>query len=221
MATGTQRAYDVLRGNILAGVYAPGAKLSEVALAESLQASRTPIREALRLLARDGLVEVSPHRGARVVRWDTDDLEDLFSLRAVLESHGAGRAARFRTPAQLERMHRLVEAMDDLGTTCDESAVAQRTRLNNELHQEIVAAAGSVRLRESLGSLIHVPLIMRTFAVYSQAATARSQQQHRDLVAAVREQNVDLARAVMTAHILSAYQEIDAPEQGVPGQEET
>lgn len=209
MATGTERAYESLRKAILHGEFEPGAKLNEVALSDRLHISRTPVREALRQLASDGLVEVEPNRGARVVRWDEGDLADIFPLRALLEGYGAARAAVRRSEENLQRLDRLVGEMDSLEVRAgDDDAIAERTRLNNEFHREIIAASGSPRLELALSQLINVPLILRTYSVYSDAALTRSQQQHRDLLDAIRLGNPKWAESVMTAHILAAHEEI-------------
>lgn len=215
--TACERVYLSVRSDILDGTHEPGAKLSEVALGRRLHASRTPVREALRLLARDGLVRISPNRGARVMRWDVDDLDALFSLRTMLESHGAGRAAIHRTPAQLDDIRDLVAQMDTLGPVLDEKLVMERARLDDELHRTIMLAARSPHLVASLHPLIHMSLITDTFRVYSAAATARSQQQHRDLLMAIEEKNAELARAVMSAHFLCAYQEVQRDSRASPG----
>lgn len=215
MSTGSERAYEWLRRAILHGEFEPGEKLNEVALSTRMAISRTPVREALRQLARDGLVEVESNKGARVVQWDDDDLADIFPLRAMLEGYGAARAATHRTERHLERLTELADAMDRLVVEPgDHEAVAKRTALNNDFHREIVDAAASPRLGAALGQLIHVPLILKTYAMYSDVAMARSQQQHRDLLTAIRTGNADWANAVMTAHILSAYEEIRSG--GVP-----
>lgn len=206
--TACERVYRAVRSDILDGTYGPDTKLSEVDLGRRLHASRTPVREALRLLARDGLVRISPNRGARVMRWDVDDLDALFSLRTMLESHGAGRAARHRSADQLDTMWELVAQMDDLGEVLDDAAMVRRARLDNELHHTIMLAARSPHLVASLHPLIHMSLITSTFRVYSPAATTRSQQQHRDLVTAIQDGNAELARAVMSAHFLAAHQEV-------------
>ena len=97
MARLASEAYEKVRGRILSGELGDGVRLGEEELAEALSISRTPVREALRRLAAEGLVELLPNRGARVPRWDESDVNDIFDLRAVLESHAAGRAATPRS----------------------------------------------------------------------------------------------------------------------------
>src|SRR5680860_567410 len=82
-----------IRAAILDGRLAPGESLRETQLAESLGTSRTPIREALIMLEREGLVQGAPNRGSTVRRFDQDELEDLYNIRAALEGHAARQAA--------------------------------------------------------------------------------------------------------------------------------
>src|SRR5262249_20109196 len=80
-------AADVIRESILAGRIPAGARIGEVDLARQLSVSRTPIREALSRLAAEGLVELSPNRGARVTSWSTAELREIFELRLRLEPY--------------------------------------------------------------------------------------------------------------------------------------
>lgn len=209
MSTGSERAYNELRRLILQGEFGPGEKLSEVALSTRLGISRTPVREALRQLGRDGLVELEPNRGARVARWGSEDLAEIFPLRATLEGYGAARAARYRSSQHLVRLDQLLRAMDDLATDENPNDVAAtRTSLNHQFHQQIVEAAASPRLAEALRTVIYVPLILKTYSTYSREALVRSQQQHRDLYTAIAAGDQEWARVTMTAHILGAFHQL-------------
>jgi DNA-binding GntR family transcriptional regulator len=91
--TSAVRVQEELREAILAGSLPPGARLRAEPLAERLRTSRTPVREALILLAREGLVDIEPRRGAIVRSFDAADLADLYDVRALIEPHAARRAA--------------------------------------------------------------------------------------------------------------------------------
>src|ERR1700761_1180077 len=92
--TNTTRVQDQLREAILAGTLEPGTRLRAEAVAERLSSSRTPVREALLLLAREGLVEIEPRRGATVRAFDAADVSDLYEVRSLIEPHAAALAAR-------------------------------------------------------------------------------------------------------------------------------
>ncbi len=106
------RVYDTLRQGILDGRYAPGTRLGEADLADSLGVSRTPVREALRRLGSEGLLATLPNKGARVRTWTAGELGDIFDLRALLEGHAAARAATRVTDADINVMNNLVTRME-------------------------------------------------------------------------------------------------------------
>src|SRR5690348_1788379 len=85
MTAASDRAVNQLRERILGGEYVPGERLAEVELAEKLGVSRTPVREALRRLAAEGLVDITANKGARVVEYPRPDLERIFEIRARVE----------------------------------------------------------------------------------------------------------------------------------------
>ena len=205
VTTATDRSYGGLRSAILEGRLAPGKRLQEVKLAEWLHVSRTPVREALRALALEGLVEVTQGKGARVVSWSHDELEEIFGLRAELEGYGAARAAERRTSDDLDRLHQILVAMDKIVTSSTPEDLARSAELNNRFHSGIVAASHNRRLAVSLSSLIHLPLILQTYTRFSPAELVRSQSQHRDLFAAIRTNNAAWARSTMSAHIWAGH----------------
>ena len=95
-----ERLADHLRDQIASGALAPGRRLVEQDLAGALQVSRVPLREAFRILCAEGLVTLSPHRGAEVSSTSQEELEELFEVRAMLESRAAVLAARRAAPQQ-------------------------------------------------------------------------------------------------------------------------
>lgn len=215
MARLASEAYQQVRGRILSGELRDGERLGEEELAEALGISRTPVREALRMLAAEGLVELLPNRGARVPRWDEDDVNDIFDLRALLESHAAGRAARASDDELVPRLESLCERMEDVNAKMgDVEDLAQLASINREFHAAVVAGASSPRLSALVASLVHVPVIMQTFKNYSQAALDRSLRHHREVVDAIRVHDGDWASSVMRAHVLAARHQVVCPPVG-------
>nr|BFE78263.1 hypothetical protein GCM10020093_008640 [Planobispora longispora] len=145
---------DDLRDLILRGRYAPGARLGEVELAETLGVSRTPVREALRRLQAEGLVEVVANRGARVAEHPAGDLETVFELRARIEGLAARQAAAVATAEDADRLHGIAVALREHAERHDLDAVY---RLNADFHQGLVRLGGSAVLAQSLSALIHSP----------------------------------------------------------------
>ena len=202
MTRAVDRVYAHIRDAIVDGRYAPGARLGEVEIAELTRTSRTPVREALRQLEMEGLVEVLPHRGARVYTWTADDLEEIYDLRMTLEAMAAERATGRIRPAELDRMDELCVLMES--ATADNPDLDRLAALNDEFHAIVRSAAASARLVSMLGAVIALPLVMRTFHRYTHTDLARSHAHHRDLVAALRAGDPVWAGSVMRAHVRAA-----------------
>jgi DNA-binding GntR family transcriptional regulator len=225
MAQATEHAYAQIRSLLIAGDFEPGSRLREEDLAERTGVSRTPVREALRRLANEGFVTFQPHRGVQVISWTDQDLDELFGVRALLESYGAGQAAGRATADHVAAMYGLCDRMDALAEQTYElehpvdgdgsrlppsvQEVYHRiAELNNEFHETVLASTGNAYLRSLMGGLISMPLVQRTFMRYSGERLARSMSHHRELVDAIRSGDSSWASSVMNAHVRSARVEL-------------
>lgn len=198
------RVYARLRQGILDGTYAQGTRLGEVDLADALGVSRTPVREALRRLGSEGLLSTMPNKGARVRTWTASELNDISDLRALLEGHAAALAASRVTEADLRYMNDLVTRMEAATADRDRPDIDLITELNGAFHGAIVAASGNALLPDMMKSLIHVPVVSRTFRLYSPERMRQSMHQHREVLDALTAGDPAWAEAVMRVHILSA-----------------
>ncbi len=202
MARAADRAYEALRTRILDGGYVPGARLGEAELAETTGTSRTPVREALRRLEVEGLVEVLPHRGARVAEWSKEDMEEIYDLRMMLETLAAQRAATRISAARLGELGDLCDRMEALvGVDPELDKLAE---LNAEFHGTVREAARSTRLVSMLNAVVQLPLVMSTFHRYSPGDLRRSAAHHRELVDALRARDETWAGSVMRSHVAAA-----------------
>jgi DNA-binding GntR family transcriptional regulator len=201
MVRATQGAYEAIKRMLLDGSYQPGEKLSEEDLAQTVGVSRTPVREALRRLHAEGLVDWEANRGASVPAWNDQDLEEIFELRALLEGYGAELAAIRITPEEIARLRELSTDMERHAAVRDPDGVAVS---NAEFHAIILSAGRNLRLSALLGAVVQTPLVNRTFRRYDDAAMARSMAHHRELVDAFEARDRAWAGSVMRAHILAA-----------------
>ena len=133
ISTIREQVYQILRDDICQGVYAPGTRLQEVDLAENLNVSRSPVREALRQLAADGLLLEIPNKGVYVKEFTAKDIGEIYDLRVMLESYGIFHSAGHITSARRERLLRfLAELVPDPMTP--EEAILQMNLLDHTFY---------------------------------------------------------------------------------------
>ncbi|MER7282873.1 GntR family transcriptional regulator [Dactylosporangium sp. NPDC000244] len=204
MGRASQQAYDSIKSRILEQVYRPGDKLSEEDLASTVGVSRTPIREALRRLHAEGLIDWEANRSATVPSWTGQDLEEIFELRALLEGYGAELAAARITAVETDRLRELCSAMEQHAAVPASDRADRVAMCNTEFHAIILEAGRNRRLSALLGAVVQTPLVNHTFRRYDEAAMARSMLHHRELVEAFEARDRAWAGSVMRAHILAA-----------------
>jgi DNA-binding GntR family transcriptional regulator len=204
----TRLAYESIKQGIASGTLAPGEWIREFTVASSLGLSRTPVREALRALAAEGIVELEHNRGARVIRWAAEDIDEVYRLRALLEGYGATLAARHASDDQVawlrelqDRYERVLESgVSGTGEPDDDMSA----ECNDEFHGAVVTASGSARLATLLAVISSAPLVQRALQHYTDDDRRRSVVQHRDIVTAIQNRDEHLAQAAMSSHILAA-----------------
>jgi DNA-binding GntR family transcriptional regulator len=199
-------AYAAIRSGILDGTFVPGARLKETELVRFCGVSRTPVREALRRLAAEDFVVIQRNQGAQVKSWSEEDLDDLFSLRALLEGYAASRAASRITPECLARIENAIGEMDAVlaGGAPQQRKISEFLRLNRVVHEQVWQAAGSERLITMLGRLVEQALMAHTAARFSLQRVAQSHHHHQELLRALRVHDPAWAEAIMQNHIRAA-----------------
>jgi len=202
--TSAARVADTLRELIVRGELAGGTRLGEVELAERLQVSRTPVREALSRLTAEGLIEVIPNRGARVATWTVTELEGVFDLRTVLEPTLAASAIRHASAGDIEELDHLARRMLAVGSPGPHQDLDALVPLNSAFHDRLTALARQPMLADALAAAVRMPIVRRNFQAYDDQSLRRSLAHHLEIVAAAQAGDPDWARAVMTAHLRNA-----------------
>ncbi|MBD2842899.1 GntR family transcriptional regulator [Erythrobacter rubeus] len=217
MSKASEQAYAKIRGFLLGGTVQPGSQLTEEQLAEVAGVSRTPVREAMRRLETEMLLVRSPSKRIFVADWSRDDIDEMFTLRQMLEGHAARRAAERLTPAEIDRLEEvnreLHEAVD--GDTPD---IVRFLDANRVFHEAITEAAHSPRLGQVLAMLVEQPVVLRTARQYSAEDLKQSARDHDELIAAFRAGDPGWAKAVMGGHLRRAFHTfVSADENGADG----
>lgn len=137
--------HDHLRQRIFAGAVKAGQPLRQEDVARQLGISRVPVREALKRLEAEGLVEFRPRRGYVVATLDPDEIAEIFEIRMILEKQAGGLAARHRTEDDAGPIEVLLRAMDG-ALTLEPDTIERFARLNREFHARLTACSGRPRL---------------------------------------------------------------------------
>ena len=186
------RAYVAIRDLIVSLRLAPGSLIDERRLVESLGIGRTPVREALRRLAQEQLVEVFPRRGMFVTGVDVKDLARISEVRAALEPEAARLAAERASD----------EERDDLAALGDRiRRGADLMNLDERIHRAIYAAAHNDLLEKTLGEYYVLALRIWMIALERAEDLEDAVEAHRDLIQAIVVANGDGAAEVMRAHV--------------------
>ncbi|MCG8312033.1 MAG: GntR family transcriptional regulator [Pseudomonadales bacterium] len=205
---------ESLREQLLAGEFPPESRLQEVALAERMQVSRTPIREALRVLAQDGLLTYQPNKGYLVRRFTLDDIVKVFRVRAVLEGLGARMAAEQGLSEQQNQILRETLALGD--ELLHQGDIALRNsdqwrEMNTRYHIAILEAADNELLYRFSHASRKVPVVFNgSFKFYSDTDFRRSLDHHYVIYDAITKAQGERADRMMQEHIYHAQQIIVA-----------
>lgn len=194
---------DHLREEIAKGALQPGRRLVEQELAGAMQVSRVPLREAFRILCSEGLVTLSPHRGAEVSGTSQEELEELFEVRAMIESRAAGLAASRASPDQLSQMEQLVARMTAAIRGKDAVAYYQASAA---FHDILVDAAGNRSLSRMYAQIkVRFRRYQMVLAAVPESPT-RSNQEHASVLKAIAERDSISAAALAEHHIEALVQ---------------
>jgi len=189
---------DRLRERIFDGALEPGTFLDEVALADELGISRTPLREALKVLTAEGLVRHEPRRGCFVAEVTEQDLDEIFPVIALLEGRCAHEAALNATDADLE-------ALEDLHARLARHARARRINdyyeANYAIHEAVIALAGNRWLAQAIADLRKILRLARQQQLHAPGRLALSLSEHMAVFAALKARDAQGAEAAMRTHI--------------------
>ena len=188
-----------LRQRIVEGQLAPGAKLNERELAELLNVSRTPLREAIRMLAAEGLVELLPNRGAVVAQMSAQDVADTFEVIAGLEGQSGELAAQRITDAELAEIRALHYEMMAAWTRRD---LPTYYRLNAQIHTQINAAARNPVLAQTWRTVNARLQALRFRSNFDEAKWKRAVKEHERMVELLAGRDAAGLRALLVEHLM-------------------
>lgn len=207
-----ERVADELRDQIISGTLKPDEKLAVTELALSIGVSLTPMREAIKLLAAESLIEVIPNRGARVAPITVEQTRALFEVIAGIESLAAELATLRMSDG--DRTH-LAELHEQMRSHFDDPSPVQYFECNRQIHDKIVEYARNPILTEQRGKLAQQAARIRFFALKDMRRRSEAMLEHEELMLAFEARDPDAARRIWRKHLIgSGEQTIQLLEQG-------
>ena len=195
-----QEVAERLRQRIFAHELTPGTWIDEQKLAEQYGISRTPLREALKVLASEGLVELRPRRGCYVTEISRQDLDDIFPLIAMLEGRCAAEAVKNAKPADITALKEIHERLE---SAARDGRIDAFFEANQEFHKKIQELSGNRWLLSVIQDLRKVLKLSRLHSLSLEGRLQQSLDEHRLIMAALSANDATRAEKLMHDHLLS------------------
>lgn len=192
---------DALREAIVNGTLHAGERLMEIQLAEEMGVSRTPVREAIRKLELEGFVVMIPRKGAYVSDISLKDINEVFEVRTALDALAAGLAAERITDDELEKLERLlVEIVEAI----DQGDLERAVEIDTQFHDILYNASRNDRLVGIIGNLRELFQRFRSITMGYPGRLKDTVEEHKHLVEAISQRDVELAQHVARVHMENA-----------------
>lgn len=200
----SDQIYERLKERIIHGEIEPGKRLLQSQVAQELKTSRTPVREAFRLLEQDGLVERIPQGGIRVTCLDQETIREVFGIRKVLETYAIELACRRITEEEISLLKKLTNQARQILAARNagaKSKINQLFALNSQFHEIIYRASGNAYLLAVINSLRNMVYRLRFLGLRSQSTWSRAWQEHAQLIKLLEKKNKKAAITLIKTHL--------------------
>jgi len=187
--------YSILFNRIIAGEYQPNTRLKEEAISAEFNVSRTPVRAVLQQLEQDGLVQMSPNKGARVLNFSADEIEEIYEIRKSLE------LLCLDISGPILSIQTLLEIKKEMISKINEKDVKIHANLDAKLHDHIILSTGKKRLIKILSQLYRLIQRFRTLGFMQKETKESTIQEHIEIIDAICLRDITLAKELMRKHI--------------------
>jgi len=202
----SDQIYGRLKQQILHCEIEPGERLMQIQVAETLRASRTPVREAFRRLEQDGLVERLPQGGVRVTRPDTDTIQEVFGIRKVLEAYAIELVCDRITPQEIAALKRLSSQAQELLSSRElglQAKISRLFELNSQFHDTIYRASGNSYLMGTINSLRNIVGRLRLLGLRADNTWSQAWDEHAQLIEFLEKRDRESAIRLIQTHLLN------------------
>ena len=199
--------FNTLRQAIITGEFAPGERLMEIALANRLGVSRTPVREAIRKLELEGLVKIIPNKGAYVTGITPKDVQDIYMIRSILEGMCARWATEHITPEQIEQLEEIV-LLSEFHLKKDKDKVVQVSDLDGKFHHVLYEASNSRIMEHTLSDFHKYVKMARMLSVGAKNRAEKSIEEHKAILEAIKKGDADEAERLANLHIMHVMENL-------------
>lgn len=206
METVSGRVYEEIKDRIITGRLKPGQRLVERDLANEMQVSRTPVREALMQLEREKLVATGKFKGVTVARMNLREARELFQVRMVLEALAAHEAAIHRSSDDLKKLRLCIE---DVKRFRKEGKLAEVIKNNAVFHLTIAFCSGNHRLYDLLTQLQDHIGLLRVTSLLKPNRPLENEEEHEDIYRAIEKGYPDVAEVMMRQHMAMVIKSIE------------
>lgn len=190
---------DILKERILNGTYKQGESIVISNIASELEISSTPVREAIKRLESEGLVQVLPHKGAQVSSFDKEQIMDIVHIRAVLEAYAAATAIEYLDEKDLSVLRNYVEKMDQYAKELND---AQFTRVNTEFHRYIYERCPYPKFNTMIAEVWDGGNFTKSLFAYFPKEMIKSNQEHYKIIDAIKGKDAIKVEKIMREHKL-------------------
>ncbi len=201
-----QKIFELIRVKILEGEYKDGEKLTEQDLAKKLKVSRTPVREALKQLELEGLVQSVPNKGVTVRGFSDQEIVDILEARVLLERLAIEKAIERITPAQLEELKDLHDLMEFYTKRNNKEKIGE---LNLQFHEAIYQAANSYHIEQLLLEVYHFISVSSVKTLANDTRPETSLEEHLEIVNALENKDRDRAIKAIEKHLGLTKQQVE------------
>ncbi|QZY56198.1 GntR family transcriptional regulator [Crassaminicella profunda] len=199
------QVYNIIKENILNGNFKPGEKLQEKKIAEQLNVSRSPVREAIKELIGEGLLESIPNKSISVKKLSKKDIIDVFEFRTVIEKYAINKTILNLTEEKIKILDELLEELEESYHSKD---LTEYCRIDVKIHDVIIYMSENMVVYNAIKNIFSLIQPFRVISLHSKKRFENSFIEHKEIIKAIKEKDFERAWSVNSTHLNLAKEQI-------------